>query len=125
MAVQGKVLLKITTLPSNSQQWRSYAARQPPNKLIAVFASGCLHRWLSPTNISLKHKFLASKYMFVWLCLSSSMFECSCLFGQLALGHCASFLLISHFIWPVPTVKLLSRIIHMFFSALRGVNGSS
>jgi hypothetical protein len=35
------------------------------------------------------------------------------------------FLLISHFILAVPTVKLLSHIIDIFFLALRGVNGSS
>jgi hypothetical protein len=35
-----------------------------------------------------------------------------------------SFSLISHFIWWVPTVKLLSHIIDMSFSALTGVNGS-
>jgi hypothetical protein len=36
-----------------------------------------------------------------------------------------SFLLISHFIWPVPTVKLLFDIMDMFFSASIGVYGSS
>jgi hypothetical protein len=43
--------------------------------------------------------------------------EWSCIFGQ--------FWVIAHFIWLVPTVKLLSHIIDMLISPLRGVNGTS
>jgi hypothetical protein len=47
-----------------------------------------------------------------------------CLSGHARLVNFGSlsFLLISHFILPVPRVKLMSHTIDMIFSALRGVN---
>ncbi len=82
-----------------------------------------LCRWPPPTNFILKHELSASKYIFMWIWLSYGMFECwSCVFGQYWVIFI--FTPFSH-IWPVPTVKPLSHMIHAFYSVLKGVNGSN
>jgi hypothetical protein len=83
-----------------------------------------LCRWLSITYQCQLETQILSIQVYVCVDVSVLRYVWVVMHFRSILGH-LSCLLISHFIWSVPTVKLLSHIIDMFLSPLRGVNGTS